>query len=73
MTKAEIEFRQLFTKAIRGDLSTARLIVDMATDHLAPRTRGGREYEIIGETKARQRFGSNWQNRIQQLNISRGY
>jgi len=73
MTKAEIEFRQLFTKAIRGDLRAARLVVDMATEYLAPEVRGEREYEFIGVTEAKQRFGRNCQNKIQELNMSRGY
>ena len=73
MTKAEIEFRQLFAKAIRGDLRAARLVVDMAADHLAPEAGGEFEYEFIGVTEAKQRFGRNWQNRIQELNMSRGY
>jgi hypothetical protein len=73
MTKAEIEFRQLFTRAIRGDLPAARLVVDMATTHLALEARGEFEYEFIGVTDAKQRFGRNWQNRIQELNMSRGY
>lgn len=47
MTKAEIEFRQLFTKAIRGDLAAARLVVDMATTHLTLEAMGEFEYEFI--------------------------
>ena len=39
MTKAEIEFRQLFSKAIRGDMSAARLIANMATRYFAPEAR----------------------------------
>jgi hypothetical protein len=73
MTKAEIEFRQLFTKAIRGDLSAARLVVNQAADHLAPEIRGDFDYEFIGETEAKQRFGRKSQDRIQELNMSRGY
>jgi len=32
VTKAEIEFKQRFTKAIRGDLPAARIVVDEAAD-----------------------------------------
>src|ERR1700730_12817316 len=73
MTKAEIEFKQLFAKAIRGDLRAARLAVDMAIDHLVPEARGEFEYEFIGVTEAKKRFGRNAQKKIQELNMSRGY
>src|SRR5215472_2941022 len=36
MPKAEIEFRQLFTKALKGDLGAARHIFNMATEYLSP-------------------------------------
>ena len=36
MKKAEIQFRQQFTKAINGDLQTARLLVQMAEEYFAP-------------------------------------
>jgi len=31
------------------------------------------EYEFIGETEAKQRFGRKSQDRIRELNMSRGY
>ena len=77
MTKAEIEIRQLFTRAIRGNLPTARLVMDMAAEYFAAKAkakaRGRFDYELIGETEAKKRFGRNWQIRIQELNMSRGY
>jgi len=36
MKKVELEFRQLFAKGIKGDLSAVRLVVDLAAEHLAP-------------------------------------
>jgi Family of unknown function (DUF5681) len=68
MTKAEIHFRQSFTKAIRGDLRTARLIVSMATKYFAPEARGASEYEIMGTSEAAQRFGRNWRERVDEIN-----
>jgi hypothetical protein len=47
MRKAEIEFRQTFTKAIKGDLTAARLIANMATKYCAPETKGPSEIEFI--------------------------
>ena len=43
MSKAEIGFRQLMTKATKGDLNAARLVVKMAKQYCAPevRTRSG--------------------------------
>jgi uncharacterized protein DUF5681 len=73
MTKAEIQFRQSFAKAIRGDLKAARLIVKMAGQYFAPEARGASEYELIGTTEAAQRFGRNWQERIDELNAASGY
>ena len=73
MTKAEIEIRQLFTRAIRGNLPTARLVMDMAAEYFAAEARGRFDYEFIGETEAKKRFGRNCQIRIQELNMSRGY
>lgn len=68
MPKAEIQFRQLFTKAIRGDLGSARLIVKMASNYFAPEVRGPVGLEVIGTTEATQRFGRDWQVRVDELN-----
>ena len=73
MTKAEIQFRQLFTKAIRGDLKAARLIVNMAAKYFAPEVQGAQELEVIGTTEAAQRFGRKWRERIDELNANFGY
>jgi hypothetical protein len=73
MPKAEIQFRQLFTKAIRGDLKAARLIVNMAAKYFAPEVRGAQELEVMGVTEAAQRFGRNWQERVDELNTRLGY
>ena len=73
MTKAEIQFRQLFTKAIRGDLKTARLMVSMAVNYLAPEALAAQDWEIIGITEAAQRYGRNWRERIEKLNAKSGY
>jgi len=73
MTKVEIQFRQLFVKAIRGDMKAARLIVKMATEYFVPEARGVPEYEFIGTTEAAQRFGRDWQDRIDELNAELGY
>jgi hypothetical protein len=47
MPKAEIHFRQLFTKAIRGDLTAARLISKMAKKYFGPEAEGPSETEFI--------------------------
>ena len=72
MPKAEIQFRQLFAKAIKGDLATARLLMDMATKYFAPEEREAHETEIVGVTEAARRFGRNWPERIRQLNAGSG-
>jgi len=72
MTKAEIQFRISFTKATKGDLPTARLLLDMATKYFAPEERENHQTELIGETEAAQRFGRNWPDRIRQLNARLG-
>jgi hypothetical protein len=68
MKKAEIHFRQQFTKAINGDLKTARLLVQMAEEYFAPEASADRETELIGVTEAKRRFGSNWPKKIDELN-----
>jgi hypothetical protein len=68
MTKAEINFRQLFTRATRGDLKAARLIVGMAAKYFAPEARGNPEYEFITEAEAARRFGRNSRRRIIEQN-----
>ena len=68
MKKAEIHFRQQFTKAINGDLQTARLLVQMAEEYFAPEASADRETELIGVTEAKRRFGSNWPKKIDELN-----
>ncbi|WP_342733572.1 DUF5681 domain-containing protein [Bradyrhizobium sp. B117] len=70
MTKAEIQFRQLFAKAIRGDMPAARLIARMAAEYFAPEAQGTLGYEIIGTTEAAQRFGRNWRQRVDELNAA---
>jgi len=68
MKKAEIDFRQQFTKAINGDLKTARLLVQMAEEYFAPEASADWETELIGVTEAKRRFGSNWPKKIDELN-----
>ena len=68
MKKAEIQFRQQFTKAINGDLRTARLLVQMAEEYFAPEASADWETEVIGVTEAKRRFGSNWPKKIDELN-----
>ena len=43
MLKAEIHFRQLFTKAIKGNLTEARLIAKMAAKYFGPEAEGPSE------------------------------
>jgi hypothetical protein len=47
MRKAEIFFRQLFTTAIRGDLTAARLISNMAKEYFGPEAEGPSETKFI--------------------------
>jgi hypothetical protein len=60
MKKAEIHFRQVFTKAINGDLKAARLLVKMAEEYFAPEAGAYWENEFIGVTEAKRRLGNNW-------------
>jgi hypothetical protein len=73
MTKAEIHFRQLSTKAIKGDLKAARLIAGMAKKYFSAEARGPSEVEVMGATEAAKRFGSNWQQRVEEVNAGLGY
>jgi hypothetical protein len=47
MLKAEIYFRQLFTKAIKGDLTDARTIAKMAVKYFGPEAEGPSETRFI--------------------------
>jgi hypothetical protein len=47
MPKAEIFFRQLFTKAIRGDLTAARLIAKMAAKYFGPEAEGPSQTQFV--------------------------
>ena len=47
MLKAEIHFRQLFTKAIKGNLTEARLIAKMAAKYFGPEAEGPSEAIFI--------------------------
>ena len=47
MPKAEIYFRQLFTKAIKGDLTAARLIAKMAARYFGPEAEGPSETQFV--------------------------
>jgi hypothetical protein len=68
MKKAEIHFRQLFTKAINGDLKSARLLINMAEGYFDPEANADRENEFMGVSEAKRRFGSNWPKKIEKLN-----
>jgi hypothetical protein len=72
MRKAEIEFRLLFEKAVKGDLKAARLLFEMATGYFAPEERENHRTELIGPTEAAERFGRNWPKRIRQQNARLG-
>jgi hypothetical protein len=47
MPKAEIHFRQLFNKAIKGDLTAARLIAKMAARYFGPEAKGCSDVQVI--------------------------
>ena len=47
MLKAEINFRQLFIKAIKGNLTDARLIAKMAAKYFGPEAEGPSETRFI--------------------------
>jgi hypothetical protein len=73
MTKAEIHIRQLFTRAIRGDLRAVDLIVSMAKVYFAPQARAADGYEVMGETEAARRFGRGWRKRVEEWNAKLGF
>jgi hypothetical protein len=47
MLKAEIYFRQLFSKAIKGNLTDARLVAKMAAKYFGPEAEGPSEIRVI--------------------------
>ncbi|MDR3487422.1 MAG: DUF5681 domain-containing protein [Bradyrhizobium sp.] len=47
MREGEIHFRQLFTKAIRGDLTAARLIAKEAAKYFGPEASGPSEIQWL--------------------------
>jgi len=47
MRKGEIHFRQLFAKAIKGDLKAARHIANLAAEYLRPDKQGPSETHFI--------------------------
>ncbi|MGY3697472.1 hypothetical protein ACVIGA_007552 [Bradyrhizobium sp. USDA 3240] len=47
MPKAEIHLRQLFNKAMRGDIDAARIIATMAKQYFGPDAEGPSEIEFI--------------------------
>jgi hypothetical protein len=49
MLKGEIYFRQLFSKAIKGNLTDARLIANMAAKYFGPEADGPSEIRVIVE------------------------
>jgi hypothetical protein len=68
MTRAEIQLRQLFKTAIKGDLAAVRLIVTMASEKEASGLGSKYSLECIGETEATKRFGHNWEKRVEEYN-----
>ncbi|WP_342710773.1 DUF5681 domain-containing protein [Bradyrhizobium sp. B124] len=51
MSKAEIHFRQLFFKAIKGDLTVAKLLSKMAKQHFGPEAEGPSDIEFVVRQK----------------------
>src|SRR6516225_2287204 len=47
MTKAEIHFRQIFAKAIKGDLTAARLVARMAGKYFGPEAEGESDTQVV--------------------------
>ncbi|WP_166294272.1 DUF5681 domain-containing protein [Bradyrhizobium sp. 2S1] len=47
MPRAEIHLRQLFNKAMRGDIDAARIIATMAKQHFGPDAEGPSEIEFV--------------------------
>jgi hypothetical protein len=47
MRNAEINFRQLFAEAIKGDLTAARIIATMAAQYFGPEAEGPGETRFI--------------------------
>jgi len=47
MLKSEIQFRQLFTKAIRGNLTSARLVAKMAGQYFGPEAEGPSHLQVM--------------------------
>jgi hypothetical protein len=72
MTKVEVNFRQLFAKATKGDLAAARLILRMATKYFGPEGQTYAETELITPKQAARRFGRNWQECVAELNARAG-
>jgi hypothetical protein len=64
MSKAEISFRQLMTKATKGDLKAARLVVKMAKQYCAPEVRSQSGWEVLSVARANERFGSKWPSHV---------
>jgi hypothetical protein len=59
--KAEIYFRQLFTKTIEGHLPTAQLLVSIAEECFASDNEGAySESEYLSTSEVRQRLGKDW-------------
>jgi hypothetical protein len=51
MTRVEARFRQLFKKALNGDLETARLLVKLAEDYLRPEEGGVQQTNFVVENR----------------------
>jgi hypothetical protein len=47
MRKAEVYFQQLFTKAIKGDLTAARIVLRMAAKYFGPEADGPPELHFV--------------------------
>lgn len=70
MKKAEVHFRQIFMKAIKADMKTARLVVNMAEYYFGPEASADCQIEPIGVTEAKRRFGKSWPKKVEELNAA---
>ncbi|WP_375780251.1 DUF5681 domain-containing protein [Bradyrhizobium sp. ma5] len=64
MLKAEIHFRQLFTRAIRGDIEIARIISRLAKRYFGPEAQGAPEIEFIVVPERRELTANNLMSEV---------
>ena len=73
MKKIELRLRRQFGNAIKGDLKSAQLLMELAATCSSPDPDRHYNFDVISDVDARRRYGRNWPEKVKELNMLNGF